>query len=79
MPRFFFHLADSATRLTDEEGMELPDAEAAWFQAVRSARELIQADLCLGLSWKDRLVYIEDEAGAPVQQIPFAELANYVA
>ena len=78
MPRYFFHLGDSAGHLTDEEGMELPDAEAAWFQAVRSARELIQADLCLGSSWQDRRLYIEDEAGAPVQQVPFAELVNYV-
>ena len=79
MPRFFFHLADPASHLRDEEGMDLPDAEAAWFQAVRSARALIQADLCLGCSWQGRHVCIEDEHGAPVLQVPFEEVATYVA
>ena len=78
MPRFFFHLADPASELKDEEGMDLPDAEAAWFQAVRSARELIRADLCLGSSWQGRRVCIEDEQGLPVQQVPFEEVASYV-
>ena len=79
MPRFYFHLADAVGRLEDEEGMELPDAEAAWFQAVRSARELMRADFCLGSSWQERRVHIEDENGYPVQQVPFAEVAAYVA
>ena len=79
MPRFYFHLTDAAGRLDDPEGMELPDAEAAWFQAVRSVRELMRADLCLGSSWQEKRVHIEDENGHAVQQIPFVEVAAYVA
>ena len=40
MPRYYFHVARDGGRLQDEEGLALPDAEAAWYQAVRSAREL---------------------------------------
>ena len=77
MPRYFFHLADAAGQLDDVEGMELPDAEAAWFQAVRSVRDLICADLCL--SFEERRVSVEDESGATVQLIPFADVAAYLA
>lgn len=77
MPRFFFHLDDAGYQLKDEEGMALPDAEAAWYQAVRSARELIRADLHLGSSWRGRRVEIEDEQGFPVHQVRFEEVANF--
>ncbi|MEA3062604.1 MAG: hypothetical protein QOJ94_2385, partial [Sphingomonadales bacterium] len=40
MPRFYFHLHGRQDHLTDEQGLVLPDAEAAWYQAVRSAREI---------------------------------------
>ena len=77
MPRYFFHLDDAGYQLKDEEGMALPDAEAAWYQAVRSARELIRADLHLGSSWRGRRVEIEDERGFPVHQVGFEEVANF--
>ena len=77
MPRFFFHLEDAGTHLKDEEGMALPDAEAAWYQAVRSVRDLIRADLHLGSSWRGRRLEIEDEQGLPVHQVRFEEVANY--
>jgi hypothetical protein len=77
MPRYFFHLEDDRTQLKDEEGMALPDAEAAWYQAVRSARDLIKADLHLGSSWRGRRLEIEDDQGLPVDQVRFEEVANY--
>ena len=77
MPRYYFHLRDQGSRLTDEDGVSLPDAEAAWYQAVRSARELIRADLQLGCKWDGKAVEIQDERGAPVAQIPLQEIATY--
>ena len=77
MPRFYFHLHGRGSRVRDEEGLNLPDAEAAWFQAVRSARDLIAADLSLGCSWDDQAVEIEDERGSEVGQIPLREIANF--
>ena len=77
MPRYFFHLAREGGRLQDEEGLALPDAEAAWYQAVRSARELIRAELTLGGRWDHQAIEIVDEGGAPVDQLRLAEIAGY--
>jgi uncharacterized protein DUF6894 len=77
MPRFYFHLRCEGERLRDEEGVTLPDAEAAWYQAVRSARELIRAELTLGGQWDHQTIEIADEGGAPVDQVPLAEIARY--
>ena len=77
MPRYYFHLEGRGSRLTDDQGITLPDAEAAWYQAVRSAREAIRADLQLGACWRERSVEIRDEGGAPVAQIPLEEIAAY--
>jgi hypothetical protein len=77
MPRFFFHLMTGRERLRDEEGMALPDPEAAWYQAVRSGRELIRADLALNCSWQEQALEIEDEGGLPVDRIPLTEIVQY--
>jgi hypothetical protein len=77
MPRFYFHLARDGGRLQDEEGLALPDAEAAWYQAVRSARELIRADLTLGVCWDHQAIEIVDEVGAPVDRLTLADIVHY--
>ena len=77
MPRFYFHVARSGGRLQDEEGLKLPDAEAAWYQAVRSARELIRAELALGGRWDHQAIEIVDEVGAPVDQVALADIVHY--
>ena len=77
MPHFYFHVQNGQARLEDRRGVALPDAEAAWYQAVRSARELIVADRRLGSGWTDQAVEIEDETGAPVAQIPLQDIVNY--
>ncbi len=63
--------------MQDENGLALPDAEAAWYQAVRSGRELLRADLELGCSWEAQAVAIEDERGVPVAQIPLQEIVQF--
>jgi hypothetical protein len=77
MPRYYFHLRAREDRLHDEEGVVLPDVEAAWFQAVRSARDLIRADLYLGCGFEEQIIEIADEGGAAVQQIALNEIATY--
>ena len=77
MPRFYFHLETGEAKLKDEEGVALPDAEAAWYQAVRSARDLIRADLCLGSSWQGRRMEIEDEQGSSVDHLLFEDVASF--
>jgi hypothetical protein len=77
MPRYYFHLQADAGRLEDEVGMPLPDAEAAFYQAVRSARELIRAELALGGRWERHMIVIADDKGAPVERLELEEVARY--
>lgn len=77
MPRFYFHLAREDGRLQDEEGLKLPDAEAAWYQAVRSARELVRAEPALGGRWDRQAIEIFDEGGAPVDRVALADIVPY--
>lgn len=77
MPRYYFHLARDGGRLQDEEGLALPDAEAAWYQAVRSARELIRAEPTLGVRWDDQSIEICDEVGARIESVALADIVHY--
>ena len=77
MPHYYFHLSRNGAALRDEAGVRLPDPEAAWYQAVRSARELIRAELVMGGRWDDQAIEIVDERGAPVDHLPLAEVAGY--
>ena len=76
MPRFYFHLQDGSSRTPDPEGMDLPDAEAAWYQCIRTARELIVQRMdSRGLNPGQRFE-IEDEQGQPVWAVPLEEVAG---
>lgn len=77
MPHYYFHLARDGGRLDDEEGLKLPDAEAAWYQAVRSARELIRAEPLIGGRWDRQTIEICDECGARVDQVALADIVHY--
>ena len=77
MPRYYFHLSGERQKLRDEEGLMLPDSEAAWYQAVRSAREVIRADLHLGCRFEGGVIEIADERGAPLDHLPLTDIARY--
>jgi hypothetical protein len=77
MPRYYFHLAREGGRLSDEEGLALPDPEAAWYQAVRSARELIRAEPTLGVRWDRQSIEICDEGGIRLDQVALADIVHY--
>lgn len=77
MPRYYFHVHGSGDALKDEEGLVLPDVEAAWYQAVRSAREIIRADVQIGCPYDDQLIEIADDKGWPLEQVPLREVARY--
>lgn len=77
MPRYYFHVQGPIDRLSDEEGLVLPDAEAAWYQAVRSAREIIRADVQIGCRFDDQMIEIADDRGRAVERVPLSEVARY--
>ena len=79
MPRFYFHFQHGDCRTSDAEGMILPDAEAAWFQAVRSARELFGEALLEGEARPGVRVEIEDDEGIPILDLPLDQMAHVPA
>src|SRR3954468_20419394 len=63
MPRYFFHVRQGTVLSRDEEGQELPDAEAARREAVNSTREILGEKLLHGGSLDHRTIEIADETG----------------
>lgn len=59
--------------------MVLPDAEAAWYQAYRSGRELIRDDVWRGDARPGRFVEIKDEQGHQLWAVPFEDVAGVAA
>jgi Domain of unknown function (DUF6894) len=76
MPHFYFHLQNGKSRLEDRCGVSLPDAEAAWYQAYRSAREMLCAKGCGAGDLVAHALEIEDDRGAHVWTVPLAEIAG---
>ena len=72
MPRYFFTLRAGDQSLEDGEGMTLPDAEAAWYQAVRQARELLSGDRSPALA--RGFVAICDEQGCELSKLKLSEV-----
>ena len=79
MPHFFFHLHDGKSRLEDPSGICLPDAEAAWYQAYRSARDLLAAESREPRQWSQHTVEVEESGGLHVWTVPFREIVGLVA
>ena len=76
MPHYYFHVAREGSRLQDEEGLKLPDAEAAWYQGVRNALEVIHAQFGTGTVAPGQRFEVEDEHGEPVWALPFEEVVG---
>ncbi|MFN3389506.1 MAG: DUF6894 family protein [Allosphingosinicella sp.] len=77
MPRYFIHLDRPGAPLKDEIGVTLPDSEAAWYQAVRNARERIDDGDEPPEAWEAGMVEIVDEGGLPVDRIPMIEIVRF--
>ena len=76
MPRFYFHFDDGSGRRPDPEGMVLPDAEAAWYQGVRSAVDIIQTQFGGGGMTPGLRFEIEDDEGQPVCAVRLEEIVG---
>ena len=76
MPRFFFHYRDGAQWRADPEGSVLPDAEAAWYQAVRNAREIFNQNMRSGFLRPGQCVAVADDKGQPISAISLEDVAG---
>ena len=72
MPRFFFHVYDDVVAL-DDEGIELPDAEAARRAALDGARALAADQVRKGRLDLRHRIEVVDESGARVLSVTFDE------
>lgn len=59
MPRFYFHVYNDVIAI-DEEGLELPNFEAAREQAMESARELVCESIHKGHLNLDHRIEVEN-------------------
>jgi hypothetical protein len=75
MPRFFFHIYDDAV-VRDEEGIELADRRAAEQAAIAGARALICDQVMKGRIALGHRIEVEDQAGAQVATISFADAVH---
>ena len=69
MPRFFFHVLNDAAFMTDEEGQELENVEAACREARRAIGEIIAHEVTAELNTVHLSVLVDDETGTRVANI----------
>lgn len=69
MPRFYFNVRDGRDLDEDEEGVELPDVEAARAEALATVEELRDE---LGADAARIELEITDDTGRRLLTIPFA-------
>jgi hypothetical protein len=79
MPRFYFYTRQDGRLLTDDQGLDLPDAEVAKQEAIRAAREIAASYIKGGLELPEEAIVVVDEHGHPVMTLPLGEvLSPYV-
>lgn len=72
MPRFFFNVHDDAVT-ADEEGVELPDVEAAKLEAIRGARSLACEQVSNGYLNVSHRIEVQDVDRRQVATVRFGE------
>jgi hypothetical protein len=75
MPRYFFRLLNGLNTEMKNEGLDLPDKEAAWSEATTACGELLKdldGNLRPGDKWQ---MTVKDESGADIYALEFRTTA----
>lgn len=72
MPKFFFRLCDDLD-CEDPEGIEMPDLDAAYQEAIRGIRSVMADQVGQGRLSITGHIEIKDETGSVVQHVAFRE------
>ena len=72
MPRFFFNVYDDVVA-KDEEGVTLPNQDAARLQALAGARALMAEQVTRGYLVRSHWIDVLDEGGAVILHLPFRD------
>jgi hypothetical protein len=75
---YYFHLRDGEDILLDPEGVDLSDREAVEKAALVTARALLGAEVREGRVRLDMRLDVEDEAGALVHRLAFADAVEII-
>lgn len=73
MPRYFFHLCRDDTRLQDDEGQELADADQAWEAARVAARGLMTSEGDGTAVWSSCWFEVTNAHNEVLLEFPFTE------
>lgn len=75
MPRYFFDVYDDVIA-PDEEGMELPNEQAARLQALIGARDIMSEQVRHGYLVRSHWIDILDERRALLAKVTFGEAVD---
>ena len=73
MPRYYMHCCNGNGFTEDQEGVELPDKEAAMRKAVAAARDVMAGDVRSGLLDLTSFIEVEDEQHNLILTLTFLE------
>lgn len=76
MPLYFFHIHDENGVIPDDEGMDLPNDEAAKEEAVTSGRELIKSLIAGHQIVDDRWIEVKTANGTVITTIKLKDLIH---
>ena len=73
MPRYYMHSCNGHGFTEDQEGIDLPDREAAMRKAVEAARDVMADDVRSGLLDLTSFIEVEDEQHKLMFTLTFME------
>jgi hypothetical protein len=73
LPRYHLHIHCDGEVVTDDEGGEFPDEDAAVKEAVRSIRSLVCGDVVSGALHLDLSIEIRDDRDTRLQEVVFED------
>ncbi|ABQ67321.1 MULTISPECIES: DUF6894 family protein [Sphingomonadales] len=71
MPHFHFHVSNGTGETRDEEGVDLPDLDAAHARALSGIRSILREELGRGVLDFGGMIRITDPQGRLVREVPF--------
>ena len=74
--RFYFNLREGSDYISDEEGLDLPDLDAATDAALRGARDVLAGEVLKGRLPLSTVMEVSDEQGRRVLELPFGQVVS---
>lgn len=76
VPRYYFHVCDGSGFAEDEEGRELPNAEAARQEALKGARDIMAEEIRNGTLGLSSFIEVEDEHHTLLFTVAFEDVLS---